>query len=138
MGMGAGLAQQSAYSIAAAKVAPHEIPAAIGFVNIAQIGSIVIALTISGAVFQNIAFRNLEEALAGKGFSIQEIHGAIAGTQSAIFRSGTPEVRAAAVEAIIQATDKVYALVIAAGALVLVSSLFMKREKLFMKVIVGG
>ena len=138
MGIGAGLAQQSAYSIAAAKVAPHEIPAAVGFINIAQIGSIVIALTISGAVFQNAAFHNLEEALAGRGFSVQEIHGAIAGTQSAIFRSGTPEVRAAAVEAIIQAMDNVYVLVIAAGALMLVSSLFMKREKLFMKVFAGG
>jgi hypothetical protein len=54
--MGAGLAQQSAYSIAAAKVAPHEIPAAVSFINIAQIGPIVIALTISGAVFQNVGF----------------------------------------------------------------------------------
>jgi hypothetical protein len=138
MGMGAGLAQQSAYSIAAAKVAPHEIPAAIGFINIAQIGAVVIALTISGAVFQNVAFHKLEEALAGKGFSVQEVRGAIAGTQSAVFRSGTPEVREAAVKAIIEAMDKVYALVIAAGALMLVSSLFMKRERLFMKVVAGG
>jgi hypothetical protein len=46
--------------------------------------------------------------------------------------------RAAAVKAIIEAMDKVYALVIVAGALVLVSSLFMKREKLFMKVVAGG
>ena len=138
MGMGAGLAVQSAYPIAAAKVSPQEIPAVIGFINIAQIGSIVIALTVSGAVFQNVAFQNLEEALAGEGFSVQEIHGAIAGTQSAIFRNGTTAVRVAAVEAIIQAMDKVYVLVIAAGALMLLSSLFMKREKLFMKVVAGG
>ena len=41
-------------------------------------------------------------------------------------------------EAIIQARNKVYVLVIAAGALVLVSSVFMNREKLFIKVVAGG
>ena len=51
MGMGAGIIQQLTYSIAAAKTARHEIPAAIGFINIAQIGSMVIALTISVTVF---------------------------------------------------------------------------------------
>jgi hypothetical protein len=41
-------------------------------------------------------------------------------------------------DAIIQAMDKVYALVIAPGAPVFVSSLFMKREKLFIKAVAGG
>lgn len=62
MGMGPGITQQLTYSIAAAKIARHEIPAAIGFINIAQIGSMVIAvtaLTISVTVFQNIAFHKL-------------------------------------------------------------------------------
>ena len=59
MGMGPGITQQLTYSIAAAKTARHEIPAAIGFINIAQIGSMVIALTISVTVFQNIAFHKL-------------------------------------------------------------------------------
>jgi hypothetical protein len=47
-------------------------------------------------------------------------------------------VRAAAADAIIQAMDKVYALVIATGALAFVSSLFMKREKLFIKAVASG
>jgi len=38
----------------------------------------------------------------------------------------------------IQAMDKVYALVIATGALAFVSSLFVKREKLFIKAVACG
>jgi MFS family permease len=138
MAVGAGVSQQLGYSVAAAKVKPQDVPAAIGFINTAQLGSIVIALSISGSVFQNVAFKNLKDALSEKGFSIQDIRGAIAGTQSAIFESGSHEIRDMAINAIIDAMDKVYALVIAAGALALVVSLFMKREKLFMAPVAGG
>ena len=44
----------------------------------------------------------------------------------------------AAADAIIQAMDKTYSLVITPGVLVLVSSLFMKREKIFIKPFAGG
>jgi MFS family permease len=136
--IGAGSTLQSAYSIAAAKVLPQEIPAAIGFINHAQLGSIVIALSISGTVFQNTALSKLRTALAGSGFSEEEIASAVAGTQSAVFQHGSSAVKAAALKAIIQAMDNVFVLVIAAGALVLVSSIFMKREKLFLKIVAGG
>jgi hypothetical protein len=136
--IGAGSTLQSAYSIAAAKVPPQEIPAAIGFINHAQLGSIVIALSISGTVFQNTALRNLRTALAGSGFSEEEIVSAVAGTQSTVFQHGSSAVKAAALKAIIQAMDNVFVLVIAAGTLVLLSSIFMKRERLFLKIVSGG
>lgn len=138
MAIGAGSTLQSAYSIAAAKVAPQQVPQAIGFINHAQLGSIVIALTISGTVFQNTALSNLRSALAGKGFSEAEIASAVAGTQSAVFQRGSESVKAAALSAIISAMDNVFILVIAAGALTLLGSFFMKREKLFLKVVAGG
>jgi MFS family permease len=138
MAAGAGLSAQTAYSVAPAKLPPDQVPAAVGFINLAQIGSIVISLTIAGSVFQNIAFTNLLAALAPFEVPIEEIRSALAGTQSAVFASGNAEVRAAAIKAIVQAMDKVYALVIAAGAVSIVSSLGMKREKLFLKVVAGG
>ena len=138
MAIGAGCALQSGYSIAASKVKPEEVPAVIGFVNVAQIGSIVIALSISGSVFQNLAYKHLSAALAGSGFTADQIRSALAGTQSPIFQQSTPAEKAAAVAAIIKAMDSVFILVIAAGAVTLVSSVFMKREKLFMKVVAGG
>ena len=53
MGMGADITQQLTYSIAAVKIAQYGIPTAITFISIVQIGPL---LTISGTVFQNIAF----------------------------------------------------------------------------------
>ena len=138
MAAGAGLSAQIAYSVAPAKLAPHEIPAAVGFINLAQIGSSVISLTIAGSVFQSIAFRNLQIALAPYDVPLEEIRGALAGTQSAVFASGDAEIKAAAIKGIVQAMGKVYTLVITAGAVSVLSALAMKREKLFLKMEAGG
>ncbi len=138
MAAGAGLSAQIAYSVAPAKLPPAQVPAAVSFINLAQIGSIVISLTIAGSVFQNIAFDNLLAALAPLDVPIADIRGALAGTQSVVFESGSEEVKAAAIKAIVQAMDKVYGLVIAAGAVTIVSALGMKREKLFMSVVAAG
>lgn len=139
LAIGCGSTQQSGYSIAAAKVKPSEVPAAIGFVNVAQLGSIVISLTIAGTVFQNLSFDDLRSALAGYGFTDSEIRNAIAGTQSAVFQHGSDEVKRRAVDAIIQAMDRVFILTITAGAVSLVSALLMKRERLsFMQTVAAG
>jgi len=136
--IGAGMTSQAAYSIAPAKVHPSKISDVIGFMNVAQIGGIVIALAISGAVFQNIAFRNLSLVLAEMGFSEQDIRSAIAGSQSALFGKVAEEVRVKAVEGIVRAIADTYLLVVAAGAVALVMSLFLRREKLFMEISTGG
>ncbi|MCJ1397467.1 hypothetical protein MMC11_000660 [Xylographa trunciseda] len=128
--IGAGITLQTGYSISTVKVDVHDITNAISLLNVAQIGSIVIALVISGQVFQSLAYQNLLAVLDGQGFSDTEVHAAIAGTQSAVFASITPELRQLAVDAITSAMSKVYILVITAGAVSLVSSVFMKREKI--------
>ncbi|KAB5539589.1 major facilitator superfamily domain-containing protein [Coniochaeta sp. 2T2.1] len=144
LAIGTGISAQSAYSVVPVKVAmdprygPRMIPDAISFINMAQIGSIVHALAISGTVFQNLAFRHLQHALAGRGFTDAELHGAISGTQSQLLSAASEEVRALAVTAIVKAMDQVYILVIVAGALCFLASLPMKREKLFLKMSAGG
>jgi hypothetical protein len=135
--IGCGCAQQAAYSIAPAKVEPHRVPDAIGFINVAQNGAVVVALTISGTVFQNLAFRNLK-AVFGNTMPEADIQAAIAGTQSSILENLSPELRARAVDAIVSAIGSVYILVITAGTLCLVCSIFLKREKLFMEVAAGA
>lgn len=136
--IGAGLSAQAGYSVAPAKVQPHQVPAAIGFINVAQIGGIVIALTVSGTVFQNIAASNLGRVLIPLGFTTADVQGAIAGSQSTLFEKLPGAVEERAIEAIVQSIDKTYALVITAGALALVTSVFLKREKLFMEMSAGG
>ena len=136
--VGAGIGSQAAYSIAPVKVHQSKISDSIGFINIAQIGGIVLALSISGAVFQNTAFGSLTKVLAGLGFSERDVRSAIAGSKSAVFEGVSEEVRARAIEAIVQAIGKTYMLVVVAGSVALVSAVLMKRERLRMEISTGG
>jgi hypothetical protein len=130
--VGAGSALQAAYSAASAKVEPRHVPAAIGFINMAQLGGTTIALTIAGQVFQSISFRNVKNALQGLGFSDADVRAAIAGVQSDLLANVSPEIREHVLEGIVNAIDRVYILIIAGGALTLILSVFLKREKLFL------
>jgi hypothetical protein len=136
--IGAGIGSQAAYSITPVKVHSSKISDSIGFINVAQIGGIVLALPISGAVFQNTAFGSLTKILAGMRFSEQDVRSAIAGSQSAVFESVSEEVRGRVIEAIVQAITKTYMLVVVAGAIALVSAVLMKRERLVMEMNTGG
>ncbi|EGD97384.1 hypothetical protein TESG_04795 [Trichophyton tonsurans CBS 112818] len=139
LAIGAGAIAQAAYSVAAAKVKGVEVNQAVTFINLAQLGATVLCLAISGTIFQNLALRNLETALAQYGdYSREQLISAIAGAKSDILIHGTPEVKEAAINAIVSAMKNVYVSLIGAGGVVLVTSLFLKREKLFMKMEAAG
>ena len=129
--IGAGLTAQIAYSVAPAKAAPEDMAAAIGFINVAQIGGLVMALAISGTVFQNTAFMRLSRLLEPLGFSAAQIRDAIAGSQSAILNKLSVNVREQANELIVETISCIYAMTVTAGALCLVAGAFLKKEKLF-------
>jgi hypothetical protein len=131
--IGAGLTMQTGYSIAATKVKQTEVSAAIGFINVAQLGSTAITLAISGCIFQNLGFHYLRDALVGTNFTTEELRSALAGVQSVVLTQGDARVKELATGAIVKAISSLYALVIAAGALMLASSVCMKREKLNVK-----
>lgn len=138
LAIGGGLSQQAAYSVAPAKVAPHRVPDAVGLINTAQIGSIVIALTITSTVFQNIGYKHVSQALSGLNFTPADIHAALAGAKSAVFESVTPQVKAKVIEGIVKAIGDGYILVITAGAIGTIAAIFLKREKLFMEIGAGA
>jgi MFS family permease len=79
LAVGTGIALQTAYTVIVVKVPPREVPAAIGFINVAQIGSITIALSIAGSIFQNVGFNELKEALAQFNFSEPDLRAALGG-----------------------------------------------------------
>jgi MFS family permease len=138
VGLGAGLIQNAGYSIASA-VAGHERGSdAVGLINVAQIGGTVIALTITSAVFQNLGFRYVQTALVGTDFTVADIHAALAGAKSNVFTMASQEVKAQVIDGIVKAIGQGYILVIVAGAVILICSACMKREKLFMEVTAGG
>ena len=135
MAIGAGITMQVAYSVTVVKVKKHDIQNAIGFINVAQIGTIAISLSIAASIFQNRGYINLREALQGYGFGEQELRGALAGAQSAVLMGGDSLVKAKAIAAIVKTLDSVWILTVVAGAVSLLSGVAMKWEKLALDVV---
>jgi hypothetical protein len=136
--VGSGLVFQTGYAIAAAKVHQSRMSATIGFINVAQIGSISIALAIAGSIFQNHGYVRLHNALAVYGFSEAELRSVLAGSKSVIFQHGDPRVQQLAIGAVVDTISETYALVITAGAITLASACFMTWEKLDLEPTTGG
>ncbi|KAI1812297.1 major facilitator superfamily domain-containing protein [Poronia punctata] len=137
VGIGMG-AYQAAYSVAPAKVGQDEVADSIQFINIAQSGSVLVSLALSNTIFQNAAFENLLPILTPAGYSVEDITAAIAGARSTVLQTAAPEVKEAALEVLVQAIDYSYTLIIVSGAIMVISSLLMKREKLQMEFVAGG
>jgi hypothetical protein len=116
--------------VAVIEVKPEEIFGATGVMNVSQIGSAAIALSLANIIFQNVGFIKLRDALAGRGFSTEELRGALAGAKSTILAGDNPNVQKLAIDAIVDTMGVIWILVIVAGAVSIVSGAFMKREKL--------
>ncbi|RMZ77499.1 hypothetical protein DV737_g4305, partial [Chaetothyriales sp. CBS 132003] len=137
---GTGLTWQNAYSVAVAKVRPKDVPKAIGFINLAQIGTIAISLAIAGSLFQNLGFHELQKAFADSGhrFPDDYIRSALAGHISPVFSSTDQGIIHVAIKAVAETIRKMFGQVVAAGVLVTVSSLLMKFEKISLSIVAGG
>jgi hypothetical protein len=127
---GTGLSFQNAYAVAAAKAGPKYAADAIGFINVAQIGTIAIALAIAGSLFQNLGFSELKHALAGFDFPDDYVRSALAGTMSPVFQDADAKVISLAITAIAKTIQRLFGTVIAGGAVTLVCGLLMRWEKL--------
>lgn len=130
IGFGVGLFVQASFSVAQAVVEPEVVPSAVGFITCAQISGVTIALAIANAVFLNQSQTKIQELLPN--VPKEQIQQAITGVGSQFFNELSGTVREEVLRAIVTAMSKTYILVITAGALVIVLSLFMKRERLFM------
>lgn len=130
--IGAGIPLQAAYSVAVLKVRTSEISGAIGVMNVAQIGSTAIALSLANVIFQNVGFLRLRDALSGRAYEEGEIRGALAGAKSRILLEDV-EVQIRAINAVVSTMSTIWILVIAAGATSIVVGLLMKRERLVLQ-----
>jgi len=138
MATGIGLVFQNAYSVAVAKVPAKDQAKVIGFINVAQIGTIAISLSIVGSLFQNLGFSSLEKGFAGYPIPKEYIRSALAGRISPIFSSADPETIHIAIVAIADTIRRIFGTVVAAGALIVISGLLMKFEKIDLDVVAGG
>ncbi|CAK7237970.1 hypothetical protein SBRCBS47491_010227 [Sporothrix bragantina] len=106
--------------------------------NVSQIGGQVICLVVAGQVFQSVATNRLRHVLAGFGFTDADIQSAVAGTRSVIFETLKGDLRMKAIRAVTEAVQATYAVVLSAGVVLIVVSLFMRREKLSFNEVVAA
>ncbi|KAK6071131.1 MFS drug efflux [Seiridium cupressi] len=129
LGAGVGMWLQVPFSAAQAFVAPADIPAAVGLVMLGQFVGITISLAIANTVFLNDSERAIAAILPG--VSPESIKEAMEGATSGFLATLDDSLRAQVLDAIVAAMSKAYILVITAGSLTAVLSLFLPRKKLF-------
>jgi hypothetical protein len=135
---GIGLIWQNAYAIALAKASRKDSSKALGFINLAQLGTISITLAIAGSLFQNLGFHELQKAFAGYPYPDDYLRSALAGCISPVFSSADENVIHIAVLAVAETIRKMFVLAIAGGSLLIVSSLLMSFEKLNLRIAAAG
>lgn len=127
---GVGSFIQASFSVAQAKVEPHLIPLAIGYITCGQIGGVTIGLAIANSIFLNQSEKGIAKLLPN--VPSADIQGAISGAGSQFFKQLSPDMRRQVLDVIVASMSRTYILVITAGALAVVLALGMRREKLFM------
>ncbi|KAL2070995.1 hypothetical protein VTL71DRAFT_14021 [Oculimacula yallundae] len=130
IGFGVGLFGQASFSVAQAVVEPEYVSSAVGFITCAQVTGVTISLAIANSVFLNGAQEKISALLPQ--VPLKDIQTAISGSESDLVERLSPELQLGVLHAIVDSMSEVYILVITAGAVVLLLSAGMKRERLFM------
>ncbi|KAA8647955.1 hypothetical protein EYZ11_009177 [Aspergillus tanneri] len=124
--MGLGMTTtQAAYAVGPTIVTADLVAECIQFMNISQGQSQLLGLAIASAIFQSRTLSGLTSLLADKGYSLNEIQGAIAGAQSSLLTELPADLKPKALDVIVQSIDDVYVMAIAAGALYVIASCFL-------------
>ena len=129
--LGTGFFVQAPFSVAQAKVDAALVPAATAFISCGQIGGIALSLAIATSIFVNEATHKIGRILPEAPHSI--IQATIAGARTNLFESQTKADQHRILAAIVSTIDNVYIMVIVGGALAMILSVFMKRERLFVQ-----
>ncbi|TGO49065.1 hypothetical protein BCON_0222g00150 [Botryotinia convoluta] len=130
LAVGEGFTSQASFSIAQAKVESHQLSAATGFINCAQITGLTISLSVVNSTFLNKATNKISADLPG--IDIAKVRGAISGFGGSLFESLTQAQRLLVLNSIADSIKDVCITMIVAGAMTIVCSVFMKRERLFL------
>ncbi|EAQ93297.1 hypothetical protein CHGG_01532 [Chaetomium globosum CBS 148.51] len=128
--LGLGMAtSQAGYAVGNQLVRPARAAELIQFLNVSQAASQLIGLAIASAVFQTQAVGGMRAVLGPLGFGEKEIQTAVAGARSDVLQRVGPEVRAQCIDIIVHAISQCWLLVVAAGAVYTLCSLFLTRSR---------
>lgn len=131
IGIGGGAFTQASFAVSQALVLPEQVSDTVGFQSIGQSTAIVLALAIAGTVFQNEAFDNLSDLLPNLDPAV--VRGMLAGTDSTYFEALAPATRDQVLAIIVKGISQAYVIVLAAGSLTVILSIFLPKTKLFVK-----
>ncbi|KAI1335922.1 MFS drug efflux transporter [Xylariaceae sp. FL0016] len=134
--LGVGATIQLPFSVASAKVPPEEGGLAVGYCSFFQFIGPAVALSIGNAAFLNEAANKLSSLLPG--FSREVILGSLFGLYPEVLSGNSNVSHETIVSVIADAIGNVYAIPLSAGALILVLSVFMSRERLFVETVISG
>lgn len=134
-GIGTGCFVQASFPVAQALVKPSEVAWATGFITIGQLGAGTIAMSIANTLFINKATHDIMALLPGS--TTDEVMAGISG-YGPFFQSIPTSKIGPVNEALVKSINQAWILAMAAAALVLVLSMFLKRQKLFLDVAAGG
>ena len=136
LGIGAGAYSQASFSVAQAKVARERVAEVTAFIGFGQMMGITLALSIAASVFINRATLGIADLVPDA--PIGAVQAAIQGVGSSFFESLDDGQRRQILDVVVSSMGDAYILCMAGGALSVVLSLFMKRERLFMEEAVAG
>lgn len=127
---GAGCIIQIGFIVAQAVVPRSEMSSAVAYINLAQIGGLVIALTLANTIFLNDAQKQIANVLPSA--SSDQIKSAISGSGSPFLQSLNQDLQAQVLHGIVVAMSKTYILCITSGSLILVLAFGLKWERVFL------
>lgn len=131
LALGTGLYSQASFPVSQAKGGPSKVAQSTAFIGCGQIGGIALGLTISNSIFINQATSKISAVMPDADKDLIQM--AISGAGGPFFKSLSATEQVAVQRALVSTIGNIYFMLVAAGALTVVLSLFMKREKLFVQ-----
>ncbi|TGO30959.1 hypothetical protein BPAE_0002g00500 [Botrytis paeoniae] len=119
---------QASFTVAQFLVAPKDIPIVTGFLTCAQSGGAALSLAIGDTVFLNTAQSGIMTLLPNQ--SSSEIQGFISSLGNSFFETLDDNIQNAILDIMMSSFKKLSVLPIAAGAVALAFSVFLKRQKI--------
>ncbi|EED14520.1 efflux pump antibiotic resistance protein, putative [Talaromyces stipitatus ATCC 10500] len=129
--LGTGLYSQAGFAVAQVKAPPQQLSQATAFIGVGQVGGIKLALALSNSILLNRATDKISYILPGAARGV--IQQAISGVRASFFTTLSPSDRTRVLGAVVESIADVFIMMIAAAAVSTVLAIFMKREKLFVK-----
>ena len=128
-GLGAGIVVQAPYAVAQAKSGLTEASLVTAFISCGQMAGVALSISIGSSILLNQATSNIAAILPG--VSRSTLQASIAGAGASFLNSVPKDQRTEVLASVASTLGHIFYMVVVGGALAILLSVFMKRERLF-------